>query len=60
MKFSIENPNGGHEKDPVGSVFQTQNGNFTADKNGKYIGNVISNAQLLVAKAIFNNEVFLE
>ena len=48
---------GGHEKILLSAVFQTQNGNHTVNENGIYIGNP-HNAQLLVAKAIFNNDVF--
>ena len=62
---ALENPNGGHEKDPVGSVFQTQNkdinGNLmTINEDGTYKGNAVSNAQLYVAKAITNNENFFQ
>ena len=55
---ALENPEGGHEKDPIGAVFQTQNGNHTMDKNGKYKGNVVSNSQLIITKAIKNNDFF--
>ena len=52
-----------HIKDPVGSVFQTHNkdtdGNFlTINSNNTYKGNVVSNAQLAVAKAITENYDF--
>ena len=54
---ALENPNGGHEKDPIGAVFQTQNGYHTMNKDGIYVGNVVSNAQLLITRAILNNDV---
>ena len=62
---ALENPNGGHEKDPVGSVFQTQNKDIsgtlmTINEDGTYKGNAVSNAQLYVAKAITNNEKFFQ
>ena len=62
---ALENPNGGHEKDPVGSVFQTQNKDIagtlmTINEDGTYKGNAVSNAQLYVAKAITNNENFFQ
>ena len=60
---ALENPSGGHEKDPVGSVFQTQNKSIdnellTITTDGKYKGNAVANAQLYVSKAIRNNEQF--
>ena len=49
--------------DPVGAVFQTQNIDasnnlITINSNGEYVGNVVSNAQALVAKAIIDNYNF--
>ena len=59
---ALENPDGGHEKDPVGSVFQTQNTYneelLTITSEGIYKGNAVANAQLYVSKAIKNNEKF--
>jgi len=51
------------EKDPVGSVFQTQNRDasgapLTINSNGTYKGNAVSNAQLVITKAIEANEFF--
>ncbi len=49
---------GGIMNDSVGAVFQTQNKGslnnqyLTIDQNRKYIGNVVSNTQLIVSKAI--------
>jgi len=62
---ALENPNGGHEKDPTGSVFQTQNKDITGtrmtiNEDGTYKGNAVSNAQLYVTKAITNNENFFQ
>jgi len=59
---ALENPAGGHEKDPVGSVFQTQNKHgeelLTITSEGIYKGNAVANAQLYIAKAIINDEKF--
>ena len=62
---ALENPNGGHEKDPVGSVFQIQNQDssgtlMTINEDGTYKGNAVANAQLYVTKAITNNENFFQ
>jgi len=51
------------ENDVVGAVFQTQHKNAsgtvtTLSSDGKYVGNVISNAQAVVAKAIHNGVSF--
>lgn len=55
------------QNDVVGSVFQTQNFYInnnndivplTINFNGEYIGNIVSNIQLLIAKAIHNNIKF--
>ena len=54
---ALKNPKGGIENDPVGAVFQTQNGYHTLNKEGIYIGNVVSNAQLLITRAIINNDI---
>lgn len=51
----------GHsQNDPVGALFQTQNVDgdgqlVTIDSSGIYVGNVVSDAQLIVAKAIHDN-----
>jgi len=47
--------------DSVGAVFQTQNIDgsnnlITINSNGEYVGNVVSNAQALVAKTILEND----
>lgn len=56
---SVQSPNGEVEKDVLGSVLQLQNGNHTINNEGIYIGNVVSNAQLLVTQGIRNNDMFL-
>lgn len=55
---AIKNPdNVGHMKDPIGSVFQTQHG-MIFNSDNTYKGNVVSDAQLAVVKAINENYDF--
>lgn len=51
LQSEIDEKTGRPETDPVGAVFQTEN---SIDNTGKYIGNVISNAQAILAKAVLS------
>lgn len=46
------------QSDVVGSIVQTQNGDLTINEKGVYIGNIISDAQLIIAKAIHEGITF--
>jgi hypothetical protein len=52
----IDATKGQHEKDPRGAVFITQNAT-TINSSGIYLGNIIADAQAIVAKAIISGDI---